>query len=33
MERINLAQEGIIEDSCEHCNEPSSAINCWEILE
>jgi hypothetical protein len=22
-----------VEDSCEYCNEHSSSINCWEVLE
>jgi hypothetical protein len=29
MDWIDLAQEG----SCEHSNEPSGSIKCWEILE
>jgi hypothetical protein len=30
---IDLAQIRPVEGSCEHGNEPSGAIKCWEILE
>jgi hypothetical protein len=31
---IDLAQDkGPVEGSCEHGNEPSGSINCWEVLE
>jgi hypothetical protein len=29
---IDLAQ-GLVEGSCEHGNEPSGSIKCWEVLE
>jgi hypothetical protein len=32
MDWINLAQ-GSMEGSCEHSNEPSGSIKCWEVLE
>jgi hypothetical protein len=32
MDWIYLAQ-GLVEGSCEHGNEPSGSIKCWEILE
>jgi hypothetical protein len=29
-----LAEDrGLVEDSCEHGNEPSGSIKCWEFLE
>jgi hypothetical protein len=27
------SRHGPVEDSCEHRNEPSNSIKCWEILE
>jgi hypothetical protein len=30
MDLINLAQD---RDQCEHGNEPSGSIKCWEVLE
>jgi hypothetical protein len=33
MTRIDLAQSGSIEGSCEHGKEPSVSIKCWEVLE
>jgi hypothetical protein len=34
MDWINLAQDrDPLEGSCEHGNEPSGSIKCWEILE
>jgi hypothetical protein len=32
MDWIDLAQ-GPVESSCEHGNEPSGCIKCWEVLE
>jgi hypothetical protein len=33
MDWIDLAQDGTVEGSCEHGNEPLGEIKCWEILE
>jgi hypothetical protein len=34
MDWIDPAQDmGQLEGSCEHCNEPSGSIKCWEVLE
>jgi hypothetical protein len=33
MDWIDLAQEGPVEGSCEHGNELSGSIKCWEVLE
>jgi hypothetical protein len=33
MDRIELTQEGPMDDSCEYGNEASVFIKCWEILE
>jgi hypothetical protein len=33
MDWINLVQEGLVEGSCEHGNEISGSIRCWDILE
>jgi hypothetical protein len=30
---VDLAQEGPVEGSCEHGDEPSGSIKCWEVLE
>jgi hypothetical protein len=27
------SREGLVEDSCEHSNEHSGSIKCWEVLE
>jgi hypothetical protein len=32
MDWIDLAQ-GAVDDCCEHGNEPSAFIKCWEVLE
>jgi hypothetical protein len=34
MDFIDMAENGgPVEDSCEHGNEPSGSIKCWEVLE
>jgi hypothetical protein len=34
MDWIDLAPGyGPVDDSCEHGNEPSGSIKCWEVLE
>jgi hypothetical protein len=33
MDWIDLAQDRPVEVSCEHSNEPSGSIKCWDILE
>jgi hypothetical protein len=33
MDWIDLAQDRTSRGSCEHGNEPSGAINCWEVPE
>jgi hypothetical protein len=30
---IDLAQDRPVEGSCEHGNEPSGSIKCWEVLQ
>jgi hypothetical protein len=30
---IDVAQNGLVEGSCEHGNELSGSIKCWEVLE
>jgi hypothetical protein len=32
MDWIDVAQDRPMEGSCEHSNEPSGSINCWEFL-
>jgi hypothetical protein len=33
MNWIDLAQDRTMEGSCEHGDEPSGSIKCWELLE
>jgi hypothetical protein len=33
MDWIDLGQDRPVEGCCEHGNEPSDSIKCWEILE
>jgi hypothetical protein len=33
MDWIDLAQDRPVESSCEHSNEPSGSIKCWEVFE
>jgi hypothetical protein len=33
MDWIDVAQKRPVVGSCEHGNEPSGSITCWEILE
>jgi hypothetical protein len=33
MDRIDLVEDGPVEGSCEHDNEPSGFIKCWEVLD
>jgi hypothetical protein len=30
---LDRSDLGSVEGSCEHGNEPSGSINCWEVLE
>jgi hypothetical protein len=33
MEVSSQLHDTPVEGSCEHCNEPSGSIKCWEIIE